>query len=134
MREPSIKDLDTINQLKKLLINKNSTRLSGFEFKSENIIKSKAANLEIYGISCKRNTADENSSVGFYQTAQSVARKRLIFWEKKDCTILIMSLQMNKIINKCLLNGNKFKPELHLKQLGFTYSACEQLTKHRQRI
>ena len=25
-------------------------------------------------------------------------------------------------------------PELHLKQLGFTYSACEPFTKHRERI
>ena len=41
---------------------------------------------------------------------------------------------MNKIINKCLLNGNKLLPELHLKQLGFTYSACRPLTKHRERI
>ena len=25
-------------------------------------------------------------------------------------------------------------PELHLKQLGFTYSACVTFTKHRERI
>ena len=25
-------------------------------------------------------------------------------------------------------------PELHLKQLGYTYSACEPFTKHRERI
>ena len=31
---------------------------------------------------------------------------------------------MNKIINKFLLNGNKFMTELHLKQLGFTYNTC----------
>ena len=31
---------------------------------------------------------------------------------------------MNKIINNFLLNGDKFMPELHLKQPGFTYSAC----------
>ena len=43
-------------------------------------------------------------------------------------------LKMNKIINKCLLNGNKVLPELHLKQLGFTYSACGPLTKNRDRI
>ena len=32
---------------------------------------------------------------------------------------------MNKIINKFLLTGDKFMPELHLKHSGFTYSACE---------
>ena len=41
---------------------------------------------------------------------------------------------MNKIINKVLLPGDKFMPELHLKQPGFTYSACGPFTKHRERI
>ena len=37
---------------------------------------------------------------------------------------------MNKIINKFLLTGDKFKSELHLKQSGFTYSALGPFTKH----
>ena len=37
---------------------------------------------------------------------------------------------MNKFINKFLLTGDKFMPELHLKQPGFTYSACGPFTKH----
>ena len=41
---------------------------------------------------------------------------------------------MNKIINTFSLNGNQFMPELHLKQPGFTYSACGRFTKHRERI
>ena len=41
---------------------------------------------------------------------------------------------MNKIINKFLLTGNNSTPELHLKQLGLTYSACVPFTKHRERI
>ena len=39
---------------------------------------------------------------------------------------------MNKIINKFLLTEDKFMPELHLKQPGFTYSACGTFTKHRE--
>ena len=31
---------------------------------------------------------------------------------------------MNEIVNKFLLVGDKFMPEMHLKQPGFTYSAC----------
>ena len=31
---------------------------------------------------------------------------------------------MNEIINNFLLAGDKFMPEMHLKQPGFTYSAC----------
>ena len=30
---------------------------------------------------------------------------------------------MNEIVNKLLLAGDKFTPDMHLKQLGFTYSA-----------
>ena len=29
---------------------------------------------------------------------------------------------------------DKFMPEIHLKQLGFTYSACGPLTKNKERI
>ena len=42
--------------------------------------------------------------------------------------------KMNKIINKFLLTGDRFMPELHLKHPGFTYSACGPFTKHREII
>ena len=41
---------------------------------------------------------------------------------------------MNKIINKFLLVGDKFMSEMHLKQPGFTYSACGLFTKSKERI
>ena len=47
---------------------------------------------------------------------------------------------MNEIVNKFLLAGNKFIPEMHLKQpaalgkLGFAYSACGPFTKNKERI
>ena len=41
---------------------------------------------------------------------------------------------MNKIVNNFLLTGDRFIPELHLKQLRFTYSACGPFTKHSERI
>ena len=41
---------------------------------------------------------------------------------------------MNEIINKFLLVGDKFMPEMHLKQPGFTYSACVPFTKNKERI
>ena len=41
---------------------------------------------------------------------------------------------MNKIINKSLLTGDKFIPELHLRQPGLTYSACRPFTKHREKF
>ena len=41
---------------------------------------------------------------------------------------------MNEIVNKFLLAEGRFMPEVHLKQLGFTYSACGPFTKNKERI
>ena len=40
---------------------------------------------------------------------------------------------MSKVVNKFLLAGDKFMPEIHLKQPGFTYSACVPFTKKKER-
>ena len=39
---------------------------------------------------------------------------------------------MNKISNKFLLVGNIFMLEMHLREPGFTYSACGPFTKKRK--
>ena len=41
---------------------------------------------------------------------------------------------MNEIANKFLLAGDKFMPEMYLRQPGFTSSACGPLTKNKERI
>ena len=41
---------------------------------------------------------------------------------------------MNEIVNKFFLARNKFMPEMHLKQPGFTYSARRQFTRNNERI
>ena len=41
---------------------------------------------------------------------------------------------MNNTINKLKLAGDKFMPEIHLRQPHFTYNACGPFTKHKQRI
>ena len=43
-------------------------------------------------------------------------------------------IKMNEMMNKLLLVGDKFMPEMHLKQPGFTYSACGLFTKNKERI
>ena len=48
--------------------------------------------------------------------------------------ILFWMYKMNKVVNNFLLAGDKFMPEMHLKQLGFTYSACCPFTKNKERI
>ena len=41
---------------------------------------------------------------------------------------------MNEIVNTFLLAGDTFMPEMHLKQPGFTYSACGTFTKTKEKI
>ena len=45
-----------------------------------------------------------------------------------------LNYKMNDIITKFLLAGDKFIPEMHLRQPGFTYSACGPFTKRKERI
>ena len=48
--------------------------------------------------------------------------------------ILFRMYKMNGTVNKFLLPGDKFMPEMNLKQSGFTYSACGPFTKNKERI
>ena len=41
---------------------------------------------------------------------------------------------MNKVVNKLLLAGDNFMPELHLRHPRFTYSTCKLFIKHREKI
>ena len=41
---------------------------------------------------------------------------------------------MSSTVNRFLLAGNKFMPEIHLRQPGFTNNACGPFTKIRERI
>ena len=43
--------------------------------------------------------------------------------------------KMNEIVNKFLLAvGDRFMPEMHLRQPQFVYSACGPFTKNKERI
>ena len=63
-------------------------------------------------------------------------KKKSMFAKNKNSikTIALIKFKENKIINKFLFTGDKLMPKLHLKQPGFTYSACEPFTKHCKRI
>ena len=56
---------------------------------------------------------------------------------KKDSNIkryLALNYKMNDLMNKFLLAGDKFMPKIHLRQPGFTYSACGPFNKNKERI
>ena len=41
---------------------------------------------------------------------------------------------MNEIVDKFLLAGDKFMPEMYLRQPGFTYNASGQFTENKETI
>ena len=43
-------------------------------------------------------------------------------------------ININNIINKFLLEDDKYMPEMHLRQPRFVYSACGPFTRHKERI
>ena len=66
--------------------------------------------------------------------------KKSKFIKKQEAKGLLSSLGIRSplsnfdIINKFLLAGDKFMPEMHLRQPGFTYSACGPFTKNKEKI
>ena len=46
---------------------------------------------------------------------------------------ILRCIKMNEIVNKFLLTGDKFMPELHLKQLGFTCSASGPFSRNKKK-
>ena len=43
---------------------------------------------------------------------------------------MLKCVKMNEIVSTFLLAGDKFMPEMYLKQPAFTYSACGLFTKN----
>ena len=56
---------------------------------------------------------------------------------RKDSNIkryFVLNYKMNDIFNNFLLAGDKFIPEMHLRQPHFDYIACGPFTKNKGRI
>ena len=99
--------------------------------------------METNCVICKKNTENENSSVR--KTKQNrlsllsnytfcVQQKSTFAKNKELNNVSSIYFKLNEIIDKFLLAGDKFLPELYLKQPGFIYSASRPFTKHRERI
>ena len=59
-----------------------------------------------------QNTIKQSTNIGWYFVLNVYAK----------------SYKMNEIVNNFLLASDKFMPKMHLKQPGFTYSACGPFT------
>ena len=62
--------------------------------------------------------------------------KKSKFINEQEASELLSSLGINTPLNKIALLGLLlfYMPEMHLRQPGFTYSACVPFTKNKERI
>ena len=118
--------------------------------------------MKSYCVKCRKNTENLNSKIFKTKNGRLIMPskyaecgfRKLRFVKEQEAKGLLSSLglktwlskiplfgdiffwvyKMNEIVNKFLLVGDKFMPEMHLKQPGFTYSACGPFTKNKERI
>ena len=97
--------------------------------------------MENYCVSCKKYTANKNSSIKktkqnklMLLSNSALCGKGKIYFIKNKELHNFDQFKINKTINKFLLTGDKFMAELHLKQPGFTYSVFGSFTKQREII
>ena len=102
-----------------------------------------------YCFKCRKNTQNKNPEV-----VKRKNNKKSKFLKEQEARGLLSNLlgvklpilsdipivytifqkyKMNAIINKILLAGDKFIPELHLRQPGFTYSVGDPFTKKQRK-
>ena len=112
-----------------------------------------------YCLKCKKSTESINPKVSkttngkamILSTCAICGSKKSQFIKEQEGKVLLSNLglrtplnkitvlenilyKMNNTINKLLLAGDKFMPEIHFRQPQFTYSACGPFTKHEQII
>ena len=117
---------DTRNNDPKVIKTKNNKRVMSSKYSICNNKKSTSSSLE--RISQGSGLFD---SLGLNKMLCG-----MLLDNKTTCKALVPSalINMNNIINKFLLAGDKYMPEMHLRQPQFVYSACGPFTRQKERI
>ena len=74
----------------------------------------------------------EQEARGLLNKLTGIKVQILIDW--LIANIFFLKHKINVIVNKLLLEGDKFMPEMHLRQPGFGYSPNGLFTKNKERI
>ena len=119
--------------------------------------------MKTYCVKCRKNTENLNSKIFKTKNGRLIMQskcadcgiKKSRFVKEQEAKGLLSSLGLKtRILNiiivwwyfffECIkwtklwisffLAGDKFMPEMHLKQLRFTYSACGPFTRNKERI
>ena len=84
--------------------------------------------MNIYCLSCKKDTKNINPKV-----IKTKNNRKMMLSRCSICNNIKSTFVFN-VINKFLLAGDKFMPEMHLRQPQFVYSARGPFTRHKERI
>ena len=91
-----------------------------------------------YCFKCRKNTESKNTKDVRTESGRIMLFSKCVACDSKSKFITEQEAstryKMNEVIKKILLAGEKFMPEMHLRQIGFTYGACEPFTKNKERI
>ena len=94
-----------------------------------------------YCLKCRKNTESKNPKVVGTKNGRIMLLSKCTVCNSKKSksnsfvrSAFVLKYKMDKIINKFLLAEDKFMPEMHLRQLGFTYNACGPFSKNKKRI
>ena len=92
-----------------------------------------------YCLKCRKNAKTKNPKVVKTKNGRIMllsGNKDIFKWNSfiRSSFILIQGIKVNGIVNKFLLAGDKFIPEMYLRQPGFMHSACGPFTKNKERI
>ena len=99
-----------------------------------NSLNLKYKTMSSYCLKCKTNTENINPRVSKTSNGKTMLLLKCAICGSKKSRFIRRRFIRRFIKKKFLLAGNKFMPEMHLNQPGFTYSVCGPFTKNKERI
>ena len=118
--------------------------------------------MKTYCVKCRKNTENLNSNIFQIKNGRLIMQSKCVecgskksrFVKEQEAKGLLSNLgmkvpwskipllnvfvlkcmKMNETVNKFLLVGDTFMPEMHLKQRGFIYSTCGLFIRNKERI
>ena len=87
------------------------------------------SNCAVCGSKTSKFIKEQEASAIILNLAKSLSKIPLV----GHIFFFFLRYKMYEIINKFLLAGNKFMPEMYLRLPRFTYSACRHFTKNKER-
>ena len=98
--------------------------------------------MKTYSVKCTKNTENLNTKIFKTKNGRLIMQskctecrfKKSRFMKEQQAIFFLKVYKINEIVNKFLLLGDTFMPEINLKQPGFTYSAFGPFTRNKKHL